>query len=188
MKKKKIIIVISYDYEDKNTVSNDRIADRKAQAAAAATQAALQAEAALTVTDLLRQLGTSPDGLSEAEAAQSRETNGENQVTREKKKSIGRRLTEAFVNPFTIILVFLAAVSVVTDIIIPIMQHNMDDYNPATVIIISVLVILSGTLRFVQETRSGDAAAKLLELITTTCTVIRNRSEGPLRQPGLPDR
>lgn len=28
MKKKKIIIVISYDYEDKNTVSNDRIADR----------------------------------------------------------------------------------------------------------------------------------------------------------------
>ena len=28
MKKKKIIIVISYDYEDKNTVNNDRIADR----------------------------------------------------------------------------------------------------------------------------------------------------------------
>jgi hypothetical protein len=28
MKKKKITIVISYDYEDKNTISNDRIADR----------------------------------------------------------------------------------------------------------------------------------------------------------------
>lgn len=28
MKKKKITIVISYDYEDKNTVSNDQIADR----------------------------------------------------------------------------------------------------------------------------------------------------------------
>lgn len=28
MKKKKITIVISYDYEDRNTVSNDRIADR----------------------------------------------------------------------------------------------------------------------------------------------------------------
>ena len=167
-----------------------KVMDKKAQAAAAATQAALQAEAALTVTDLLRQLGTSPDGLSEAEAAQSRETNGENQVTREKKKSIGRRLTEAFVNPFTIILVFLAAVSVVTDIIIPIMQHNMDDYNPATVIIISVLVILSGTLRFVQETRSGDAAAKLLELITTTCTVIRKgegKKEIPLQDVAVGD-
>ena len=28
MKKKKITIVISYVYEDKNTISNDRIADR----------------------------------------------------------------------------------------------------------------------------------------------------------------
>lgn len=28
MKKKKITIVISYDYEDKNTVSNNRIAER----------------------------------------------------------------------------------------------------------------------------------------------------------------
>lgn len=28
MKKKKITIIISYDYEDRNTVSNDRNADR----------------------------------------------------------------------------------------------------------------------------------------------------------------
>lgn len=28
MKKKKITVIISYDYEDKNTVCNDRIADR----------------------------------------------------------------------------------------------------------------------------------------------------------------
>ena len=28
MKSKKINVIISYDYEDKNTVSNDRIADR----------------------------------------------------------------------------------------------------------------------------------------------------------------
>ncbi len=28
MKQKKITIIISYDYEDKNTVSNDRIAER----------------------------------------------------------------------------------------------------------------------------------------------------------------
>ena len=28
MKKKKLTIVLSYDYEDRNTVSNDRITDR----------------------------------------------------------------------------------------------------------------------------------------------------------------
>lgn len=28
MKQKKVTVIISYDYEDNNTVSNDRIADR----------------------------------------------------------------------------------------------------------------------------------------------------------------
>ena len=35
------------------------------------------------------------------------------------------------------------------------------------------MVIISGTLRFVQESRSGHAAEKLLAMITTTCTVTR---------------
>ncbi len=35
------------------------------------------------------------------------------------------------------------------------------------------MVFISGTLRFVQESRSGNAAEKLLAMITTTCTVIR---------------
>ena len=39
------------------------------------------------------------------------------------------------------------------------------------------MVVISGTLRFVQESRSGDAAEKLLDMITTTCTVTR-KEEG----------
>ena len=40
------------------------------------------------------------------------------------------------------------------------------------------MVLLSGTLRFVQESRSGNTAEKLLAMITTTCTVTRrNRSK-----------
>ena len=35
------------------------------------------------------------------------------------------------------------------------------------------MVSISGTLRFVQESRSGNAAEKLLAMITTTCTVTR---------------
>ena len=35
----------------------------------------------------------------------------------------------------------------------------------------------SGTLRFVQESRSGNAAEKLLAMITTTCTVTRREQE-----------
>lgn len=39
------------------------------------------------------------------------------------------------------------------------------------------MVFLSGTLRFVQESRSGNAAEKLLAMITTTCTVTRKGQE-----------
>lgn len=39
------------------------------------------------------------------------------------------------------------------------------------------MVIISGTLRFVQESRSGNAAEKLLAMITTTCTVTRREQE-----------
>lgn len=42
-----------------------------------------------------------------------------------------------------------------------------------TVVIILTMVFISGTLRFVQESRSGNAAEKLLAMITTTCTVTR---------------
>ena len=38
-----------------------------------------------------------------------------------------------------------------------------EDFYPLTVIIIITMVLISGFLRFIQETRSGDAAAKLLD-------------------------
>ena len=56
------------------------------------------------------------------------------------------------------------------------MQRTPDDVDPLTVIIICTMVLISGTLRFVQESRSGSAAEKLLAMITTTCTV--DRKEG----------
>ena len=54
---------------------------------------------------------------------------------------------------------------------------NPDEFNCLTVVIIVTMVVISGTLRFVQESRSGDAAEKLLDMITTTCTVTR-KEEG----------
>ena len=51
------------------------------------------------------------------------------------------------------------------------------DFDCLTVVIILTMVFLSGTLRFVQESRSGNAAEKLLAMITTTCTVTRKGQE-----------
>ena len=67
-----------------------------------------------------------------------------------------------------------------TDMVFPyfaLLGSAPEDFDPLTVVIISTMVIISGTLRFVQESRSGNAAEKLLAMITTTCTVTRREQE-----------
>ena len=101
-------------------------------------------------------------------------------MTREKKKTLPQRLAGAFINPFTAILFCLALVSSFTDMIFPhfsLFGCVSKDFDCLTVVIILTMVFLSGTLRFVQESRSGNAAEKLLAMITTTCTVTRKGQE-----------
>ncbi len=130
--------------------------------------------------DVLEEIGATLRGLSEEEVKKSREKWGSNKVTHEKEKTLAQRLLGAFINPFTMILIFLAAVSTVTDIIFPLFSlfgSDPDDFDCMTVIIILCMVLISGTLRFVQETRSGNATAKLLAMITTMTTVTRKDQE-----------
>jgi Mg2+-importing ATPase len=100
---------------------------------------------------------------------ESRNKYGNNVVTRGKKLSLPRRLAKAFINPFTAILIGLAIVSAFTDIILP----NAGEADPVAVIIITTMVLVSGILRFLQETRSDRAAESLLKMIKTTTNVRR---------------
>lgn len=126
--------------------------------------------AALCKTDaLLCDLKTTTQGLDQAGVLRSRERYGVNHVKQGNKTSLFRRVCDAFVNPFTAILFVLAVVSAFTDII----TASPGEADPTTVIIIMTMVIVSGVLRFVQETRSGNAAESLLEMIQTTTNVER---------------
>lgn len=129
------------------------------------------------IETVLQKFDASLDGLSEKEVIASRNAYGENKVTHEKKKTMPQRLAEAFINPFTAILFCLAIVSTITDIILPVVRGTPEDADPLTVIIIMTMVVISGALRFVQESRSGNAAEKLLGMITTTCTVDREEEK-----------
>lgn len=136
--------------------------------------------ARFSVKDTLCQLHTTLCGLDEWEAAENRDRFGSNHVTKEKRKSLFQRVLSAFVNPFTIILFCLALVSSITDMIFPyfsLFGSRKEDFDSLTVAIILTMVAISGTLRFVQETRSGNAAQRLLSLITTTCTITRRNQE-----------
>jgi Mg2+-importing ATPase len=110
--------------------------------------------------------------LTEEQVLRSRQEFGTNTVTHGKVISLPKRICSAFINPFTIVLLALALVSAGTDII----MAEPGEANPTTVIIITAMVLISGILRFVQETRSGNAAAKLSDMIRTTACVERQET------------
>ena len=123
-----------------------------------------------TEAELLQQYGNSENGFDEKTAEEKRDEYGENVITYGKKHSAAKRLCGAFINPFTVVLLALAVISVFTDIVLA----EPGARNYATVSIITVMVLISGILRFVQETRSGNVAEKLTSMIHTTATVLRD--------------
>ena len=132
------------------------------------------------VREVLKSLHTTLCGLDAESVSVSRTKYGTNKVTHEKKQSLAKRLVGAFINPFTAILFCLAVVSTMTDMVFPyfsLLGSSPEDFDSLTVVIILTMVMISGTLRFVQESRSGNAAEKLLAMITTTCTVTRKGQE-----------
>lgn len=120
-------------------------------------------------SEVLRNLSATEKGLTDAAVEKSREKYGENTVTHGNVNPLFKRIFDAFINPFTAILFMLAVVSVFTDI----MLAAPDEKNYVTVVIITTMVMISGILRFVQETRSGNAASQLQKMIRTTACVER---------------
>lgn len=129
---------------------------------------------------LLAHYGAAPTGLTQEQAERSREEWGRNTLTYGKREPVAKRLFSAFINPFTVILLALAVISAVTDIALA----SPGEENYATVLIIATMVLLSGGLRFVQETRSGNVADKLLGMLHTTACVEREgqKAEIPLEE------
>ena len=148
----------------------------------------IQFAATHNMKEVMKSLHTAILGLETEQVQENRQKYGINKVEHEKRKPLLHQIAGAFINPFTAVLCCLALVSAFTDMIFPIYSLfgcSPEDFSPTTVVIILTMVTLSGTLRFVQESRSGNAAEKLLTLITTTCTVTRRgeeRMEIPLEE------
>lgn len=121
------------------------------------------------VDEVYKLLNSSKIGLTEEQVEKSREIYGTNEITKGQDVSLAKKLFEAFINPFTAILLILALVSLFTDVI----WASPNDRNYMTVIIITTMVMISGVMKFVQESRSGNAAKELNEMIHTTTLVER---------------
>lgn len=133
-----------------------------------------------TPQELFETYMSSPRGLSAFRVESMRSLFGANVLTHRKRDSLPKRLAGAFINPFTAVLAALALISFVTDYLIAAPQ----DRDLTAVIIVGVMVFVSGTLRFVQESRSGSAAERLQAMVTTTIAVVR---EGECRERPIGD-
>lgn len=131
----------------------------------------------MDIDDLLRELGSSYKGLNEEGIERSIERYGINKISKGKRKNLFQEILDAFISPFTMILMLLVIVSTFTDIIFPLKSlfgRNPGDVDFATVIIIITMVMISGLLKFFQEKRSGNVAEKLMDLVSTKCRVVRD--------------
>jgi Mg2+-importing ATPase len=120
---------------------------------------------------VLQRLGATSSGLSEAEAAARLEQFGANEVAHEKKQNWLHRLYVAARNPLVILLTVLAVLAFATG-----------DFRAGTMMVL--MVVLGLSLRFVQETKADNAAAKLKAMISVTATVMRDGQprEIPLKE------
>src|SRR6516162_87482 len=115
--------------------------------------------------ELLKQLGTTPEGLTSEAAVQRRAAFGPNLVAHERQQSLIEELIGRARNPLNFLLLSLAAVS-----------YFLGDSRAASVI--GVMVLLSVSLAFMQEHRSNTAAARLRAMVRTTATVLRRTEAG----------
>ncbi|MCY7232873.1 magnesium-translocating P-type ATPase [Streptococcus anginosus] len=127
----------------------------------------------MSVMDTMTFFNTSRAGLTEEQVEENRDIYGENELTKGQEDSIFKKIYESIINPFTVILLLIALVSLVTNVWLA--KPGQED--PTTFIIIVVLVLLSGSIRFVQELRSDKAASNLSRMIVNTVTVVREGKE-----------
>ena len=121
----------------------------------------LQRFSSLTKEEIFSNLETDDLGLNDKKVKIRLHVYGKNELEYKKKKKWYETLLHILINPLIILFFFIIVVSLFTQ-----------DYQ--TSFIISLMVFISLIIRFIQETKAYNEAEKLMSLVKTTATVIRN--------------
>lgn len=125
--------------------------------------------AASTDADAItKELNSRPEGHYNEEVTTSRIQYGKNEVTNHNRNVALKRLYHSFANIFIITLA-------VIDILWMVLDPDIIYF-----VILTTLILVSGTVTFIQETRSSKAAAKLVSMVTTIITVRREDTEAEI--------
>lgn len=123
--------------------------------------------------DVLRDVASSAEGLSQTEAERRLAQNGPNKLDEGKKTPLIVKFLKQIADPMIIVLLVAALISLVTVLI-----NNANPANEhesfADVIVIAVVVILNAVLGVVQESKAENAIAALKSMTEATCKVLRD--------------
>lgn len=111
---------------------------------------------------LLGKFNTSANGLTDKEAKNRIKDYGFNEPAKKKELSIPLQILSKFVNPLVIVLIIIGLSSIFLG----------NDYFSAAIVL--GMILLSVFLSFFQEYRASREVEKLMEMVKTTTTVMRN--------------
>jgi P-type Mg2+ transporter len=118
---------------------------------------------AVSVTGMLQQLGASREGLSSGEARQRLTRYGANLLRPPKRSDALTLLLAQFKSPIILILLLATGLSFFL-------------HDPVNALIILIIVVASGLLGFWQEHSATNAVEKLLAMVQTRASVLRDGS------------
>lgn len=137
-------------------------------------EANLRVGSLLPIEELYSKYNSSEEGLSIVNIEDLLDEYGENRIDLGDESTLWKQIRDAIINPFNIVLIVVAAISFITDVVLP----AKSDY--ATFILIVSTIIISAIISFVQSAKSDSAAKKLRNLITNKIEVIRDGVQQPV--------
>ena len=125
-----------------------------------------------TTEQVLQETGSTPQGLSAAEAEARLAKNGKNKLEEGKKDSLAKRFWKALCDPMIFMLLGAALISTITTVYQNVVQHENESY--ADLFIILFVVISNTVLSVVQEGKAAEAIDALMEMTAATSKVMRD--------------
>jgi Ca2+-transporting ATPase len=127
--------------------------------------------------EVLKNMGSSADGLNSHEVQLRREKYGANALKAAEKISNWKRFLEQLKDPMLIMLMCAAVISAATSAV--------SGESMADVIIIAAVVLLNAVLGVLQESKAEQAIAALQTMTAATCKVIRDGRQSSIPSADL---
>ena len=123
-------------------------------------------------SEVLKQLNTTENGLTSAEAAARLEKNGKNKLKEAEKTPLWKRFIDSISDPMIIMLLVAAAIQAFVNVLEMKDGFKIGDF--ADVIVIMAVVIINTIMSLIQEAKAEDAMDALMQMTASTSKVLRD--------------